>query len=145
MSTKAQKKTGVRSVSIYSDRQTASGEIMDAGKMTAAHRRCHSARESPSSNAARAARPVVRINDRGPFVHGRVIDLYFVLPRAHGHGHSAPLSIHAAMIAPNSSWVPGAGRRPGPGCHAQPTKSSFAMCSWSKSRLRPPLRAGSLI
>src|ERR1700729_3248679 len=27
MSTKAQKKTGVRSVSIYSDRQTASGEI----------------------------------------------------------------------------------------------------------------------
>jgi hypothetical protein len=96
-------------------------------------------RSTTSSASRRAARSAFNA------AHGPSAPSDFVLPRAYRHGHSAPLSIHAAMIAPNSSWVPGAGRRPGPGCHAQPTKSSFAMCSWSKARLRPPLRAGSLI
>jgi rare lipoprotein A len=61
--------------SIYSDRQTASGEIMDAGKMTAAHRTLPFGTHVTVVNRTNGRSVVVRINDRGPFVRGRVIDL----------------------------------------------------------------------
>jgi rare lipoprotein A len=61
--------------SIYSDRQTASGEIMDAGKMTAAHRTLPFGTRVTVVNRSNGRSVVVRINDRGPFVRGRVIDL----------------------------------------------------------------------
>jgi len=43
-------------------------------------------------------------------------------------GHAAPVAAHARMSAPNDACVPGAGSRPAPGCHAQPTSESSAMC-----------------
>jgi rare lipoprotein A len=61
--------------SIYSDQQTASGEIMDAGKMTAAHRTLPFGTQVTVINRSNGRSAVVRINDRGPFVSGRVIDL----------------------------------------------------------------------
>ena len=61
--------------SIYSDRQTASGEIMDAGKMTAAHRTLPLGTQVTVVNRSNGRSVMVRINDRGPFVRGRVIDL----------------------------------------------------------------------
>jgi rare lipoprotein A len=61
--------------SIYSDRQTASGEIMDTGKMTAAHRTLPFGTRVTVVNRSNGRSVVVRINDRGPFVRGRVIDL----------------------------------------------------------------------
>jgi rare lipoprotein A len=61
--------------SIYSDRQTASGEIMDGGKMTAAHRTLPFGTHVTVVNRSNGRSVVVRINDRGPFVRGRVIDL----------------------------------------------------------------------
>jgi rare lipoprotein A len=61
--------------SIYSDRQTASGEIMDAGKMTAAHRTLPFGTQVTVVNRSNGRSVMVRINDRGPFVRGRVIDL----------------------------------------------------------------------
>jgi rare lipoprotein A (peptidoglycan hydrolase) len=56
--------------SIYSDRQTASGEIMDAGKMTAAHRALPFGTHVTVVNRTNGRSVVVRINDRGPFVRG---------------------------------------------------------------------------
>jgi rare lipoprotein A len=61
--------------SIYSDRQTASGEIMDPGNMTAAHRTLPFGTRVTVVNRSNGRSVVVRINDRGPFVRGRVIDL----------------------------------------------------------------------
>jgi rare lipoprotein A len=61
--------------SIYSDQQTASGEIMDAAKMTAAHRTLPFGTHVTVVNRSNGRSVVVRINDRGPFVRGRVIDL----------------------------------------------------------------------
>jgi peptidoglycan lytic transglycosylase len=61
--------------SIYSDRQTASGEIMEAGEMTAAHRTLPFGTHVTVVNRTNGRSVVVRINDRGPFVRGRVIDL----------------------------------------------------------------------
>jgi rare lipoprotein A len=59
----------------YHGRRTASGEAHDRNALTAAHR------SLPFGTRVRVARldngreVVVRINDRGPFVRGRVIDL----------------------------------------------------------------------
>jgi rare lipoprotein A len=61
--------------SIYSGRQTASGEIMEADKMTAAHRTLPFGTRVTVVNRSNGRSVVVRINDRGPFVRGRVIDL----------------------------------------------------------------------
>jgi hypothetical protein len=53
----------------------ASGEIMDAAKMTAAHRTLPFGTQVTVVNRGNGRAVMVRINDRGPFVHGRVIDL----------------------------------------------------------------------
>ena len=54
---------------------TASGQPMDAKKMTAAHRSLPFGSEVEVLNKGNGKRVVVRINDRGPFVNGRVIDV----------------------------------------------------------------------
>jgi rare lipoprotein A len=61
--------------SVYDDRDTASGEPMDPKAMTAAHRTLPFGTEVTVINRENGRSVVVRINDRGPFVHGRVIDL----------------------------------------------------------------------
>jgi len=56
-------------------RPTASGEPMDPGALTAAHRTLPFGTIVEVTNLATGATVQVRINDRGPFVHPRVIDL----------------------------------------------------------------------
>jgi rare lipoprotein A len=59
----------------YSGGRTASGERMDPNAMTAAHR-TRSFGSHITVTSQRSGRSViVRINDRGPFVKGRCIDL----------------------------------------------------------------------
>ena len=59
----------------YQDRRTASGERFDQRKMTAAHRTLPFGTKVRVTNPANGRSVVVRVNDRGPFVKGRVIDL----------------------------------------------------------------------
>jgi rare lipoprotein A len=54
---------------------TASGERMDPSELTAAHRNLAFGTEVEVINQNNGRSVVVRINDRGPFVGGRVIDL----------------------------------------------------------------------
>jgi peptidoglycan lytic transglycosylase len=61
--------------SVYSDKETASGEPMDPSAMTAAHRTLPFDTEVTVINHDNGRSAVVRINDRGPYVQGRVIDL----------------------------------------------------------------------
>jgi rare lipoprotein A len=56
-------------------RPTASGEPMDPGALTAAHRTLPFGTVVEVTNLATGAAVHVRINDRGPFVGARVIDL----------------------------------------------------------------------
>jgi rare lipoprotein A len=55
--------------------RTASGERCDPGAMTAAHRSLPFGTRVKVENLKTGRTVVVRINDRGPFVGGRVIDL----------------------------------------------------------------------
>jgi rare lipoprotein A len=61
--------------SIYSGRQTASGEVMNPRELTAAHPTLPFGTRVTVINRSNGLSAVVRINDRGPFVRGRVIDL----------------------------------------------------------------------
>ncbi|MCX7304037.1 MAG: septal ring lytic transglycosylase RlpA family protein [Hyphomicrobiales bacterium] len=55
--------------------QTASGERMNPAELTAAHRSLPFGTKLKVTNQKNGKTVVVRINDRGPFVRGRVLDL----------------------------------------------------------------------
>lgn len=55
--------------------RTASGEPMNASAMTAAHRSLPFGTRVRVDNVGNGRSVVVRINDRGPFVRGRIIDV----------------------------------------------------------------------
>ena len=62
--------------SVYSEgNRTASGERISSGTLTAAHRSLPFGTKVRVTNQSNGRSVVVRINDRGPFVKGRIIDL----------------------------------------------------------------------
>jgi len=56
-------------------RQTASGEILDTVTATAAHRSLPLASYAKVTNLGNGLSIVVKINDRGPYTRGRILDL----------------------------------------------------------------------
>ena len=59
----------------YHGRKTASGEVYDMNRFTAAHQSLPFGTWVEVANLTNGKRVTVRITDRGPFVHGRIIDL----------------------------------------------------------------------
>ncbi|HIE29617.1 TPA: septal ring lytic transglycosylase RlpA family protein [Candidatus Poribacteria bacterium] len=59
----------------FHGRLTANGEIYDMSKLTAAHKELPFNTRVRVTNLDNGKSVVVRINDRGPFVKGRIIDL----------------------------------------------------------------------
>ena len=59
----------------WQEQKTASGEHFDKTALTAAHRTLPFGTRVRVTNRVNGRTVVVRINDRGPFKHGRVIDL----------------------------------------------------------------------
>ena len=55
--------------------RTASGERMNPGRLTAAHRSLRFGTRLRVTNSRNGRAVIVRVNDRGPFVRGRVLDL----------------------------------------------------------------------
>ena len=55
--------------------QTASGEVLDTVTATAAHRSLPLASYAKVTNLDNRRSVIVKINDRGPFIYGRIIDL----------------------------------------------------------------------
>ena len=75
VATAASAQSGIASVYGYNGGRTASGERMSNAALTAAHRTLPFGTMVRVTNAHSGRSVVVRINDRGPFVRGRVIDL----------------------------------------------------------------------
>jgi rare lipoprotein A len=72
--------------------RTASGERMNPSAMTAAHRSLPFGTKLKVTNTNNGKAVVVRINDRGPFIRGRVLDLSKAAARQLGFvdsGHTA--------------------------------------------------------
>jgi rare lipoprotein A len=59
----------------FAGRRTANGEVFDPSQLTAAHKTLPFGTQVKVTNLNNGSSVVVRINDRGPFKPGRVIDL----------------------------------------------------------------------
>ena len=59
----------------FHGRLTSSGEVFDTNEMTAAHRTLPFGTIVKVTNMDNGKSAMVKINDRGPFVDGRIIDL----------------------------------------------------------------------
>lgn len=59
----------------FQGRTTANGEIFDTNKFTAAHKTLPFGTMVKVTNLENGSTTTVRINDRGPFIPGRIIDL----------------------------------------------------------------------
>jgi rare lipoprotein A len=73
--------------------RTASGAAFNPDGLTAAHRSLPFGTRVRVTNRANGSSVIVTINDRGPFVGGRVIDLSRGAARAIGMGGLAPVSL----------------------------------------------------
>ena len=79
--------------SIYSGGRTANGERADANGMTAAHKTLPFGTLVRVTHQRSGRSVIVRINDRGPFVAGRVIDVTPAAARALGFSGLAPVTL----------------------------------------------------
>ena len=88
--------------SYYSDElagnRTASGERFDPDELTAAHRSLPFGSLVRVTNVANGDSVVVRINDRGPFSRGRVIDISHAAARQIGMHRSGTARVKLALL-----------------------------------------------
>jgi rare lipoprotein A len=91
----AMAQSGIASVYAYSGERTASGERAQPSGFTAAHRTLPFGTRVRVTNKNNGRTVTVRINDRGPFVRGRVIDLTPAAAHALGFNGLAPVTLSA--------------------------------------------------
>jgi peptidoglycan lytic transglycosylase len=84
----------------YAGKRSASGERVSSGALTAAHRTLPFGTMVRVTNQRNGRSVTVRINDRGPFVRGRVIDLTPAGASAIGMSGLAPVTL--AVLGRNS-------------------------------------------
>ena len=78
--------------------RTASGERFDPGQLTAAHRSLPFGSMVRVTNTSNGDSVIVRINDRGPFSHGRVIDVSHAAAREIGMHRSGTARVKLALL-----------------------------------------------
>jgi rare lipoprotein A len=91
LSTAASAQSGIASV--YNYGRTANGERVVSSKLTAAHKSLPFGTRVRVTNRHNGRSVVVRINDRGPFIRGRVIDLTPAGARALGFSGLAQVTL----------------------------------------------------
>ena len=79
--------------SVYSDELTANGEHAQATAFTAAHKTLPFGTFVEVTNTETHRSVIVRINDRGPYIAGRVIDLTPAAAKAIGSSGLAPVTL----------------------------------------------------
>jgi rare lipoprotein A len=95
LATAARAETGIASVYGYDGTKSASGERTNPRGMTAAHRTLPFGTMVTVVNKKNGRQVTVRINDRGPFIAGRIIDLTPAAASQLGFSGLAPVTISA--------------------------------------------------
>lgn len=85
--------SGIASVYAYAGGRTASGERAAPQGLTAAHKSLPFGTQVRVTNKRNGRSVTVRINDRGPFIKGRVIDLSPAAAHAIGFSGLAPVKL----------------------------------------------------
>ena len=84
----------------FHGRKTSSGEPYDMHQMTAAHKTLPLPTYARVTNLENGRSTIVRINDRGPFVGDRIIDLSFAAAKKLGVDKKGLASVEVASIDP---------------------------------------------
>jgi rare lipoprotein A len=90
----------------FQGRKTASGEVFDTNEFTAAHRTLPFGTRVRVTNLDTGRTTVVRINDRGPFVPGRIIDLSRAAAAAIGMAGSGVARVRVDVLPPGQGAPP---------------------------------------
>ena len=77
---------------------TANGERYNPKGLTAAHRTLKFGTKVLVTNLRNGRRVVVRINDRGPFIRGRIIDLSLGAARKIGMAHAGVAKVKVEVL-----------------------------------------------
>jgi rare lipoprotein A len=86
--------SGIASIySTESGSKTASGQKLDPGALTAAHRSLPFGSKVRVTNRSNGRSVVVTVIDRGPFVRGRLIDVTPAAARVLGFSGTAPVTL----------------------------------------------------
>lgn len=147
----------------FQGKTTASGEPYDMFAMTAAHKTLPIPSYVRVTNLDNGRSAIVRVNDRGPFHSGRVIDLSYAAAarlQAIGHGHvtvqvdavepvgNAPVFATAPRAAPNPETNPNAQRWLQVAAYSDPANAQAMRDTLARKGLRDvdirPARGGAL-
>jgi rare lipoprotein A len=81
--------------------KTSNGEVYDMFAMTAAHKTLAIPSYVRVTNLENGSSAVVRVNDRGPFHDGRIIDLSYAAAKKLGFHNKGTAKVHIEVIAPD--------------------------------------------
>jgi len=87
----------------FNGERTSSGEIYDMYAMTAAHPTLPLPSYARVTNLANQKSVIVRINDRGPFINDRIIDLSYTAAHKLGITGNGSAKVEVESITPNVS------------------------------------------
>jgi len=89
----------------YHGQRTAAGEIYDMYAMSAAHTTLPIPSYARVTNLANRVSVIVRINDRGPFASGRILDVSYAAAHRLGYAASGSAQVEVQSIVPPGSAV----------------------------------------
>jgi rare lipoprotein A len=89
----------------FHGQKTASGEVYDMYAMTAAHPTLPIPSYARVTSVASGRSVIVRVNDRGPFLHDRVIDLSYAAAWKLGYVERGSTLVEVEAIAPDRTLV----------------------------------------
>ncbi len=122
----------------YDGRRAASGEIYDMRQLTAAHRRLPFQTWVEVTNLTNGKQVDVRINDRGPFVKGRIVDLSQAAARDIDMLRAGIARVRLKVIPPPPSFSQsGPSREPS----REPVEITAAPAALTATRTTPPIDA----
>jgi rare lipoprotein A len=94
---------GVGQASYYSNefagKRTASGEIFNPKAHTAAHRTVSFGSRIRVTHLGNGKQVIVRVNDRGPFVRGRVIDISYAAAKQIGLNRTGTARVKLTRVS----------------------------------------------
>jgi len=86
----------------FHGKKTSSGEPYDMYAMTAAHPTLPIPSYARVTNLANGRSVVVRINDRGPFLHGRIMDLSYTAALKLGYTNRGSAQVEVEQLVPGA-------------------------------------------
>ncbi len=90
----------------YHGRRTASGEVYDMNDLTAAHPSLPLGTRLVVTNLGNGRSTEVRVNDRGPFAEGRILDLSYAAARILGADRAGVIWVRLRIVAQTWNALP---------------------------------------